>query len=95
MTFILYSGLFSLSANFLEFHKWAHYSGKFILDCYMKFEVQLWVAIAEIGMDAMMHDVQMASLSTLKPKAMGCKVFQSTVVAKVTLVAGCGYLYYK
>ena len=30
-------------------------------------EVQLWVAIAEIGTDAIMHNVQMASLLTLKP----------------------------
>ena len=36
-THIPYSGLFSLGANFPKFHKWAHYSGKFILDCCMKF----------------------------------------------------------
>ena len=33
-----YSGLFPLSANFPEFHKWSHYSGKFILGCCMKFD---------------------------------------------------------
>ena len=27
-----------LDANFPEFHEWAHYSGKFILGCYMKFD---------------------------------------------------------
>ena len=58
-------------------------------------EVRLWVAIAEIGTDAMMHDFQMAGLSTLKPKAGSCKVLQSTVVAdrEVTRVVGCGRLY--
>ena len=58
-------------------------------------EVRLWVAIAEIGTDAIMHDVQMASLLALKPKAMGWKVLQCTVVAEITLVAGCGCLYCK
>ena len=62
---ILYSGLFSSDANFLEFHKWAHYSGKFILSCYMKFDcgslLQNW------------HErnyVQMAGLLTLKLKSL-------------------------
>ena len=58
-------------------------------------EVRLWVAFAEIGTDAMIHDVQIAGLLTLKPKAMGSKVLQSTVVAEVTLVVGCGCLNYK
>ena len=48
----LYNGLFFLGANFPEFHKSAHYSGKFILGCYM--EARFWVTIAEIGMDAIM-----------------------------------------
>ena len=38
---IPYSGLFSLGVNFPEFHKWVHYSGKFILGCYMKFDCGL------------------------------------------------------
>ena len=33
-----YSGLFSLGANFPEFPKWAHDSGKFILGCCIMFE---------------------------------------------------------
>ena len=33
-----YSGLFSLRANFPEFHEWAYYLKKFILGWYMKFD---------------------------------------------------------
>ena len=32
-------------------------------------------------------------LDGLKPKAMGCKVLQSTIGAKVTRMTGCGRLY--
>ena len=35
---LLYSGLFSLGANFPEFHELTHYLGKFILGCYTKFD---------------------------------------------------------
>ena len=38
---IPYSGLFSSGTNFPEFHEWAHYSGNFILGCYMKFDCGL------------------------------------------------------
>ena len=51
MVLIPYSRLFSLGANFPEFHEWAHSSGKFIVGCY---KVRMWDAIAEIGMDAIM-----------------------------------------
>ena len=37
-SYVLYSKLFSLGANFPKFHEWAHYSGKFILGCYMYFD---------------------------------------------------------
>ena len=35
---VLYSGLFSLGANFPEFHELPHNSGKVILGCCMKFD---------------------------------------------------------
>ena len=71
---ILYSGLFSLGANFLEFHKWAHYLGKFILSCYMKFDC-----------GSLLQKLAQTQLSYKHlPKAMGCKVLQSTIAAEVT-----------
>ena len=64
------SKLFSLGANFLEFHEWAHYSGKFILGCYMKIIVDCYCR------NWHGHNyVQMAGLLT--PKAMGCNYSQS------------------
>ena len=48
------SRLFSLGANFSKFHEWTCYSGKFILDCCMKFDCGSLFSIAEIGMDANM-----------------------------------------
>ena len=47
-SYIRYSRLFSLSANFPKFHELAHYSKKFILG------VWLWVAIAKIGTHVVM-----------------------------------------
>ena len=49
---ILYSRLFSLSANFPEFDEWAHISRKFILGCCMKFNCGLItiVILVEFGM---------------------------------------------
>ena len=41
-----YSGLFSLGANFPEFPKWNHNSGKFILGCCMKFNYE---SLVELG----------------------------------------------
>ena len=71
----------------------SYYSGKIYFG--LLHEVRLWVTITKIGTDAMMHDVQMADLLTLKCKAMGCKVLQSAIVVEVTRVAGCGCLYCK
>ena len=67
-----YSGLFSLGTNFPEFHECM---GSLLGKIYsgLLHEVQLWVAIAEIGTDTRMHDVHMAGLLTLKPKALGCE----------------------
>ena len=59
---IPYSGLFSLGANFPEFHELVHYLRKFILGCYMKLDCGC-MAIAEIGTDAIM-----SRWSIYKPK---------------------------
>ena len=65
----MYVELFSLGTNF---HKWTHYSRKFILGW--------WIAIAEISMDVIMTGWPIK----FKPKAMGYKVLQSTIAAEVT-----------
>ena len=50
----MHSELFSLGANFPEFHEWLTINlGKFILGCCMKFDCGLWVAVAEFGVAIM------------------------------------------
>ena len=79
---IPYSRLFSLGAIFPKFHEWAHCSGKFILGCYMKFYCGSLLQKAEISTGTIMSRYMAYEYLSLKP-CMGCKVLQSTIVAKV------------
>ena len=45
-TYHIAGWLFSLGANFPEFPKWIHNSGKFILGCCIKFD---WGSLMELG----------------------------------------------